>query len=269
MLLAGKTAVIYGAGGAVGATIAKAFSREGASLYLAGRTLSKLEAVASEIGKAKATVEVTELDALDEQQIEDHLGRVLSSAGGIDICFNAIGIEAPLVAAKGMQGVPLTEIPLDSFMSPIRTYTTSHFLTGRAAARRMAASGRGGVILMHTPEPARIGVPLLGGMAPAWAAVEAICRSFSAEFAANGIRSVCLRSTGLPETETIQVIFGHLAKSFGVSPEQFRTMMEGSSHTRRSTRLSELADAAVFFASDRAAGFTGTVANLTGGKVSD
>jgi enoyl-[acyl-carrier-protein] reductase (NADH) len=46
-------------------------------------------------------------------------------------------------------------------------------------------------------------------------------------------------------------------------------MMESSSHTRRSTRLAELADAAVFFASDRAAGFTGTVANLTGGKVSD
>jgi NAD(P)-dependent dehydrogenase (short-subunit alcohol dehydrogenase family) len=70
----------------------------------------------------------------------------------------------------------------------------------------MSSLGTGGGILMHTPEPARIGVPLLGGMAPAWAAVEALCRSFSAEFAAQGIRAVCLRTTGLPETETIKII---------------------------------------------------------------
>jgi NAD(P)-dependent dehydrogenase (short-subunit alcohol dehydrogenase family) len=191
---------------AVGGTIARAFAREGANLYLAGRSLSKLEVVASKLRETSRTVDVTELDALKEEQIEDHLSRVQSNAGAIDISFNAIGIEATKVAEKGMQGVPLTAISIESFMSPILTYATSHFLTGRAAARRMSSLGTGGVILMHTPEPARIGVPLLGGMAPAWAAVEALCRSFSAEFAAQGIRAVCLRTTGLPETETIKII---------------------------------------------------------------
>ncbi len=98
-----------------------------------------------------------------------------------------------------MQGLPLTDIPLESFTLPIATYTCTNFLTGRAAVRRMVQKETPGVILMHTPEPARLGVPLLGGMAPAWAALESLCRSFSAEFATRGIRALCLRTTGLPE----------------------------------------------------------------------
>jgi hypothetical protein len=48
----------------------------------------------------------------------------------------------------------------------------SYFLTARAAARHMVEN-RSGVILIHTPEPARLGAPLIGGMGPAWAAMEA------------------------------------------------------------------------------------------------
>ncbi len=108
---------------------------------------------------------------------------------------------------------------------------------------------------------------MLGGMAPAWAAVEAICRSFSAEFASSGIRCTWLRTTGLPETETVQILFATHAK-IGITSDDFRKMMEGTAHTRRSTTLQELTNA-VFLASDLAAGMTGTVANLTAGKVSD
>lgn len=106
-------------------------------------------------------------------------------------------------------------------------------------------------------------------MGPAWAAMEAICRSFSAEFASHGIRTVCLRTTGLPETATIEIIFGVHAKVLGITSQEFRKMMESTAHTRRSTTLQELTNAAVFMASDLAAGMTGTEANLTGGKVND
>src|SRR5262249_56676460 len=102
----------------------------------------------------------------------------------------------------GMQGSPLLELSAEAFMRPVSHYLRSSFLTARAAARRMRPRGSG-VILMHTPEPARLGLPLVGGMAPAWAAMEALTRSLSAELASQGIRAVCLRSTGLPETGTI------------------------------------------------------------------
>ena len=96
----------------------------------------------------------------------------------------------------------------------ITDYMHSHFLTARAAVRRMVEK-RSGVILMHTPNPARLGMSLKGGMGPAWA-MEAFNRNLSAEFAAHGIRAVCIRSTGLPETHTVDVVFGLIAKRLGI-----------------------------------------------------
>jgi NAD(P)-dependent dehydrogenase (short-subunit alcohol dehydrogenase family) len=128
---------------------------------------------------------------------------------------------------------------------------------------------RSGVILMHTPEPARLGLTLVGGLGPAWAAMEALNRSLSAELAAKGIRAVCIRSSGLPETQTIDIVFGLHAKAMGISREQFQGFVEGMTHRKRSTTLAEVASAAVFLASDKGSGMTGTVANLTGGMIVD
>ena len=267
MLLKNKSVIVYGAAGGVGSAVARAFGRQGAKLFLAGRTLGKVEALATAIAKEGAVVEAAQVDALDEEAIERHASDVQRRAGRIDVSFNAVGIPVDLVAEKGMQGVPLTELPLEVFSAPIATYTQTNFLTARAAARRMLESKSGGVILMHTPEPARVGGPLLGGMAPAWAAMESLARSFSFEFAAHGIRTVCLRTTGLPETRTIEIVFGIHAKVLGIKPEQFRAMIEGNTHRRRSTTLADLANAAVFLASDLGSGMTGTTANLTGGMV--
>lgn len=264
MMLEKKTAVVYGAGGAVGSAVVRAFAREGARVFLTGRTLAKVDAVAKEIVASGGVAEAVQVDALDEDAVEKHLDAVTKKAGGIDISFNAIGIPQ-----HGMQGIPLADLPVEAFSLPIATYTRSHFLTARAAARRMVQNKRPGVILMHTPEPARIGAPLVGGMGPAWAALEGLSRSLSAEFAAYGVRAVCLRSTGITETATIDVVFGAHAKALGITREQFQRMIEGMTHTRRSTTMTELTDVAVFMASDRARGLTGTVANLTGGETVD
>jgi NAD(P)-dependent dehydrogenase (short-subunit alcohol dehydrogenase family) len=255
-LLEGKNAVVYGAGGAVGS----AFAREGAKVFLTGRTLVKVEAVAQEIVAGGGAAQAAQVDALDEQAVEKHLGAM---SGPVDISFNAIGIPQ-----AGIQGIPLAELATESFFLPLATYGRSHFLTARAAARRMAPQ-KAGVILMHTPEPARSGAPLVGGMGPAWAAMEGLCRCLSMELASIGVRAVCLRTTGLPETKTIDGVFGLHAKAYGITREQFQSMREGTTHRRRSTSLAELADAAVFAASARAAALTGTVVNLTGGAVVD
>jgi NAD(P)-dependent dehydrogenase (short-subunit alcohol dehydrogenase family) len=269
MLLKDKIAVIYGAGGGVGSAIAHKFALEGAHVYLAARRLESIKDLANEIRASGGKAKAAELDALDEQAIEAHLDSVIAEAGKIDVSFNAVGVPASLVAEKGMQGLPLTDIPLESFTLPIATYTRTNFLTGRAAVRRMVHKETQGVILMHTPEPARLGLPLLGGMAPAWAALESLCRSFSAEFAARGIRALCLRTTGLPETKTIKIVFGIHAKVLGVDWEQARHFMESTTHAGRSSTLEELTNAAAFLASDLAKGLTGTVANLTLGKAVD
>lgn len=264
MLLENKTAVIYGAGGAVGGAVARAFAREGARVFLTGRHLANVEAIATDIVAAGGAAEAAQVDALDECAVEEHITAVVEKAGKIDVSFNAI---TP-VPQPGTQGIPIAELPVESFTAPITAYMRSHFLTARTAARRMVEK-RSGVILMHTPEPARLGASLVGGMGPAWAAMEAFNRNLSAEYAPHGIRAVCLRSTGLPETHTIEVVFGLHAKTLGISREQFLAFVESMTHRKRSSTLAEVAYAAVFLASDKASGMTGTVANLTGGLIGD
>jgi NAD(P)-dependent dehydrogenase (short-subunit alcohol dehydrogenase family) len=263
MLLENKNAVIYGASGAVGSAVARAFAREGARLFLTGRDLGALDAIAKEITAAGGTVETAEVDALDEKAVTDHVDDVVDKAATVDISFNAIGIPQ-----QGMQGVPLTELSVDNLTSPINTYAQAHFVTGRAAARHMIAQGSG-VVLMHTPEPARLGIPLLGGMSPAWASMEALNRAFSAEWASYGVRAVCLRTTGMVETPTIDVVFGLHAQAYNVTWEEFAATIAAQTHRKRATMLAELAEAAAFVASDRASAMTGTVVNLTGGIIVD
>src|SRR5260370_12790725 len=170
MLLEKKNAVIYGAGGAVGGGIARAFAREGARVFLAGRTRASLDAVAQEIAAVGSAVETAQVDALDEQAVEKHADAVLRLAGGIDISINTIRIAEP-----GIYGIPVVELSLENFALPVTAYMRSHFLTTRAAARRMVEK-RSGVILTLTGMPARIATPIAGGVGVAWAGSEALTR---------------------------------------------------------------------------------------------
>jgi NAD(P)-dependent dehydrogenase (short-subunit alcohol dehydrogenase family) len=262
MLLQDKVAVIYGAGGAVGAAVARAFAREGAELFLTGRTLAPVEALAKDIVSAGGSADVAEVDALDEQAVEDHLQSVIDTAARMDISFNAIGIPNPRIR------VPLVELDVEQFSLPIATYTRSYFLTARLAARRMVAT-RSGVIMAVTSTPSRTGTPLVGGGGPAMAAVEALTRGLSAELAPQGIRVVGLRPQGMPETLRIQESFGSYANASGMTWEQFQELLAGRTHTRRLSTLDEMANAAVFLASDKASGMTGTTVNLSMGSLDD
>ena len=66
VLLDDKAAVIYGAGGSIGGAVARAFAREGARVFLAGRTPAKLDTVADEIRSTGGSAETDVVDALDE-----------------------------------------------------------------------------------------------------------------------------------------------------------------------------------------------------------
>jgi NADP-dependent 3-hydroxy acid dehydrogenase YdfG len=93
MLLEDKNAIVYGGGGAVGGAVARTFAREGANIFLAGRPLAKLEAVAEEITTAGGMAETAQIDALDEQTVEKHIGKVAQTTGRIDFLFNPIGMQ--------------------------------------------------------------------------------------------------------------------------------------------------------------------------------
>lgn len=263
MILKDKVAVIYGAAGAIGAAVARAFASEGARLFLTGRTRSPIEAVARGIVAIGGTAEAAEVDALDEKAISAHLQSVSDQAGRVDISFNAIGIPD-----TKLLGVPLVELDIEYFCLPVMAYVRSYFLTARSAARHMVPN-KSGVIMTVTALPARRGSALNGGYGPAQAAKEALTRDLSFELARHGIRAVGLRPHGIPETNTMQEVFDLKAKALGMSWDQFTTYLAGTTHSRRVMALEEVANMAAFLASDKASGVTGTTVNLTMGSLDD
>ena len=262
MMLKNKVAVIYGAGGGIGGAVARAFAKEGAKVFLTGLHGAAVEAVAKDIVAAGWPAEAAEVDALDEHAIDKHLQSVIDKVGRVDISFNAIAIpDAKLL------GVPLVELDAELFDLP-GGYLKSYFLTARLAARRMLPH-KSGVIVTVTALHSRIGIPLVGGYGPAQSAKESLTRSLSAELAPHGIRVVGLRPQGMPETATIRRAYEPRAKASGMTWDQWQTMLASRTHPRRLMTLEDMANAAVFIASDKASGMTGTTVNLTMGSLDD
>ena len=263
MLLEDKNTVIYGGGGSVGGAVARAFAREGARVFLAGRTRESLDEVAQEISASGGAAETAQVDALDEKAVEDHADEVAEKAGSIDISFNAIFND-------DVQGKPLAEMPFDDFARPITKAIRNQFLTARAVARHMVEQGSG--VILTIAGGYREAFPTIGGTVVAWAAIEAQCRQWASELGPQGVRVVWLRTTGLPEAipDTGEAV-ADLGTGFGegMTREQIIAGMRDQTILRRLATLDEVGKVAAFMASDGAGPMTATFANITCGAVLD
>jgi 3-oxoacyl-[acyl-carrier protein] reductase len=242
MLLAGKTAIVYGAAGPVGSAVASAFAREGARVALAGRSQQSLDEVASRIRSAGGAVETAVVDATDRDAVRAHADRVAAASGGVDIAFNAI-------ANDDVQGIPLLEMDLADVARPVTKVIATHFNIATATAGHM--TGRGGVILAMGG--GREAVPMLGGAHVAWTALAGLCRQLASELGPRGIRVAWLLSPGSPDPGSRPADDPHAASTL----------------LGRRPGYEDVANAAVFAASDWAATITAAEINLTGGAVVD
>jgi 3-oxoacyl-[acyl-carrier protein] reductase len=254
MLLDSKSAVIYGGGGSIGGAVARAFAREGARVFLAGRTSTTLEQVAGAIRARGGVAETAVVDALDEQAVDRHADAVAAEAGGIDISFN-------LITHPHTHGTPLAEMAVDDFLAPLETAARTTFLTARAAARHMIPR-RSGVILAFGGPGDRSG-PMrdyyLGGTQVAFDAIETIRRQLAVELGPHGIRVVTLASGGIPES---------LAEGFD-GREEIVDMIERQTLLGRAATLDDVGNAAVFAASDWARSMTAAIVNVSCGALVD
>jgi 3-oxoacyl-[acyl-carrier protein] reductase len=260
VLLEGKNAVVWGGGGRVGGAVAHAFAREGARVFLAGRTLATLDRVATEIGEAGGVVETAQVDATDEPAVDGHADAVAERAGGIHVSFNAI-------RHGDVHGLPLLEMPFEDFANPIATAVRAQFLTTRAAARHMVRQGSG-VIMAITAPTARLSIPEVGGTGVSFDAIESQCRQWACELGRHGVRVLWLQTTGLPETITDPVLpaYGTGAEG-GMTRDELLAWLRRSTMLDRLTSLAEVGNMAAFMASDQAGPVTAAAANLTCGQV--
>lgn len=263
MILKDNIAIVYGAGGDIGRTVAHSFASEGARVFACGRTLAAVEAVVREIVALGGTAEAAEVDALDERSVEAHIDDVVAKAGRVDISFNAIGIPP-----REILGTPLAEISLEKFLRAGRDYLAAYFITARAAARRMIPQ-KSGVIMVTTALPSRLGFALNGGYGAGQGAKDALTRDLSAELSPHGIRVVGIRPNGIPSSSTMREVYDTKAKSMGISFDQFSQYLAGSTHSKRGMQLDDIGGVAAFLASNQASGMTGTNVNLTMGAIDD
>ncbi|HEU4540376.1 MAG TPA: SDR family oxidoreductase [Jiangellaceae bacterium] len=264
MLLEGKNAVVYGAGGAIGGAAALAFAREGARVFLAGRTAARLDDVAKRIADLGGTAEIAELDALDQEAVDAHADDVAARAGSIDIALNAVGFVHD-------QGTPFADLPYEDYADPVVAYTKTNFITAKAVARHMTAQRSGAILTLSTPGARMSGAGFLGNGVSS-AAVEAFSRILAGELGPSGVRVVCLRPHAIPEALAIShtgEVFGRVAARSGGTVETLVEHMSSMTLLKRLPTLAEVADFAAFVASDRAGSMTGAIVNLSSGALVD
>ena len=249
MLLEHKAAVIYGGGGSIGGAVARAFAREGARVFLAGRTQATLDAVAADIRAHGGVAETAVFDALDERAVDAYVDAVAKQAGAIDVSFNLISL--------GDVQEPLTELSVDDFLQPITTAMRSHFLTTRAAARHMIPRGSGVILAFGGGGPHTL--PGLGGFKIALDAIEGLRRQWACELGRHGIRVVTLKTGGITET---------LPDDFP-GRDEIVASIEKDALLNRTATLADVGNVAAFVASDLARTITAADVNISCGAIMD
>lgn len=265
MLLQNKVAIVYGGSGAIGGAAASAFAREGADVFLVGRTAETLRRTAGKIRAAGAKAEFDVVDVLDQAAVEQHAKSVVDRAGRIDVVLTAVGFAH-------VQGPPLSALTLEEFERPIAAYTRANFITAKAAATHMERNKGGVILTLSTPGSRMSGSGFLG-YGTTCGAIETFSRILAGELGGNGIRVICLRPDAIPEALPVshaRAVFQGFADRFDTTVEE---MLDGRAKTGtllgRFPRLDEVADYAAFVASDRAGAMTGAIANLTCGSLVD
>lgn len=252
-ILEGKNAIVYGAGSSLGGAVAQSLADAGATVFATNKRLQEAQQVADKIiaagGKAHAGV----VDAMDEAAVAKHLEFVLDSAGSVDISFNLAGIE-------NVQDIPLTELSLKDFVTPIENAMRTQFLTMTGAGRIMK-NQKSGVILSLTATPGGIGYAMVGGFGPMCCALESLSRNLAAELGPYGVRAVTIRSAGSPDSRPFKAFIS----AGGDEAASFLQKLAEDTMLKQLPLMQDIANTAVFLASDLAGKITGVTIDVTAG----
>jgi len=263
-ILHGKDAVVFGAGGTIGAAVAKEFAAEGAQVFLVGRSKSNLERVATEIASNGGAAQTAVVDTLDDGAVNEYIDGVVRQTGKVDVLLDASG---PLAKEYGNAKVAV-DLPVDEFLVPLQTMVKSRFITARAAARQMIRQ-RSGVIIFVTGSPARPHVPGATAIGAAFAAMENLTQNLAFEVSPFGVRVVCLRTLANIDSRSIQDTMELIAGQLNITKDQAMAQIAQSNFLKTAATVQDTANAAVLIASDRARMMTATVVNATAGAALD
>lgn len=244
MILAGKVALITGAGQGIGEAMAKRFAEAGAAIAVADLAGRKAKAVAEALQQAGHRAEPIEVDVTDPAQVAAMIESTRAKLGGLDILVNNAGIG---------HVAPFLEITLEEWQKVLATNLTGVFLCAQAAARVMAAQGSGAIVNVGSISGERGGTGR-AAYGAAKAGVILLTKVMAVELASRGVRVNCI-SPGPTETEQVRQCHDPATR------EMYHRLLP----IRRYAAPSEIAAAALFLASPDSSFVSGHILNVDGG----
>lgn len=258
-----KVAVVFAASGAIAGAVAQSFAQHGAKVYVSARNPEAAKNLADTINKNGGEAEAAKVDAMNENEIEAFIQKVVADNGKLNIVFNGIGARP----SESDYGTYTTKISYEQFMKPVQLHLGSQFLTSRVAAKYMMQTKSQGTILTLTASLSRLKLPFMAGVTASCTAIEGLTRVMAAEFGNAGIKVICINPTAMSETRTIQETSMANAKAMGISIEQFAAMQMPSLLGKAFT-LKDTAETASFLVSDAGAVFNSHIVDVDFGTMS-
>ncbi len=257
MLLKNKVAIISGGGRGIGREIALAYARVGADVVLAARTVGAMEQTKTEIEAIGRQALVVSTDLRQPESVQSLAKQTVDRLGRVDVLVNNSGVGGP--------SAPLWEIELADWEETFAVNVRGTYLCCKAFLPSMIERRSGSIIIIGSMSGKR---PLLNRTpyAASKMALVGLARTLAWETGPYNIR-VNVISPGAVEGNRIEWVIHRQAESQGISPEEARRQFTGASPLDKLTSPVDVANAAIFLASDMAAAVTGEDINVSAGLV--
>ncbi|HYP41978.1 MAG TPA: SDR family NAD(P)-dependent oxidoreductase [Chloroflexia bacterium] len=256
LALAGRRAIVTGAGRGIGRAIALAFAEAGADVAVTARTASDLEVVAHEIkGMGRRGIPVS-CDVTDPEQVSEMVLRVEGELGGVDILVNNAGHAA---------SHKFLGHPDELWHGMLLTNLTSVYYVTKASVPIMVEQKWGRIINIASIA-ARVGDKYVAAYTAAKHGVLGLTRSLATELISHNVtvNAIC---PGYVDTPLTQESISNIMARTGLDEKQARAALERMSPQKRLIEPEEIAAVAVFLAQESSKGITGQAINVDGGGV--
>jgi len=250
MRLNDKVAIVTGASSDIGRVIVKRFVDEGAKVILVARDLEKLEDTRKEVGNEEATVSIS-CDLTDESQVLQAVNQIMDTYGKIDILINNAGAINDPIHFHEMKNLEIKKL-ID-----INLFGVFHMT--KAVLSKMSDVKSGAIVNIGSISSERA-IPRvhLAVYSSTKAAISMFTKSIAVEYARRNIRCNCVNPG---------IINSGMIKPYLDDP-QARKVLEERLPLARIGEPIDVANAALYLASDEASWVTGTILNVDGGKTS-
>lgn len=245
--LTGKTAIITGASSGIGRAAAYLFAKEGAKLIVAARRKKNLDELVDEITDKDGIAVAVPGDVTDELYARELVSTAKGIYGGLDIAFNNAGTLGA--------GGDIESITLDGWNGTLNTNLTSAFLGVKYQLPAMLERGSGSIVFTSSFVGHAIGMPGMAAYAASKAGLVGLARTLAVQYGARGIRVNVLSAGG---TET------PMAREF-IDSKETEAFVRSIHALKRIAEPAEIAQAALFLASDESSFVTGSILSVDGG----